>query len=111
MAKVTNEVRSNDATRDASVARADMKLEVVVIPVSNVDRAAEFYKKLGWRVDADLAAGGGRVLQFTPPGSPCSIIFGTGITPVAPGAAQFLHLVVSDIEAARNELISKGIDA
>src|ERR1700750_2361122 len=87
---------------------ADLKLEVVVIPVSDVDRAAEFYQRLGWRVDADIKGGGRRVLQFTPPGSPCSIIFGSGITPAAPGTAQFLHLIVSDIVAARAELVDKG---
>jgi catechol 2,3-dioxygenase-like lactoylglutathione lyase family enzyme len=89
----------------------DMKLEVVVIPVSDVGRAAEFYGRLGWRKDADLAKGGSRLLQFTPPGSPCSTIFGTGVTPSPPGTAQFLHLVVSDIEAARAELIRSGVDA
>jgi catechol 2,3-dioxygenase-like lactoylglutathione lyase family enzyme len=88
-----------------------MKLEVVVLPVSDVDRAAEFYGRLGWRKDADIPNGGRRLLQFTPPGSPCSIIFGTGITPSPPGTTQFLHLVVSDIEAARDELIGKGVDA
>jgi catechol 2,3-dioxygenase-like lactoylglutathione lyase family enzyme len=88
-----------------------MKLEVVVIPVSDVNRAAEFYRRLGWRLDADIAKGNSRVLQFTPPDSACSIIFGTGLTPVAPGASQFLHLIVSDIEAAHAELVRKGIDA
>ena len=88
-----------------------MKLEVVVIPVSDVGRAAEFYKKLGWRVDADIAAGANRLLQLTPPGSPCSIIFGTHITPSPPGTTQFLHLVVSDIVAARAELVAKGVNA
>lgn len=97
--------------RGAAGAPVDMKLEVVVIPVSDVDRAAEFYGKLGWRVDADIKAGEGRILQLTPPGSPCSIIFGTGVTPSAPGTIQFLHLIVSDIEAARAELVSKGVDA
>jgi catechol 2,3-dioxygenase-like lactoylglutathione lyase family enzyme len=107
----TTEGRRNDATSDASVGQIDMKLEVVVIPVSDVDRAAEFYRRLGWRVDADFRKGDSRLLQFTPPGSPCSIIFGTGITPSAPGTAKFLHLIVSDIEAARAELIGKGVDA
>jgi catechol 2,3-dioxygenase-like lactoylglutathione lyase family enzyme len=88
-----------------------MKLEVVVIPVSDVDRAAEFYGRLGWRLDADIREGDGRALQFTPPGSPCSIIFGAGVSPSPPGTAQFLFLVVSDIEAAREELIGKGVDA
>jgi catechol 2,3-dioxygenase-like lactoylglutathione lyase family enzyme len=108
----TTEVRGDGAKSGASTRRADMKLEVVVIPVADVDRAAEFYgEKLGWRVDADFKRPGGRLLQFTPPGSPCSIIFGTGITPSAPGSTQFLHLVVSDIEAAREELVRNGVEA
>ena len=90
----------------------DMKLEVIVIPVSDVDRAAKFYGGLGWRVDADIAgAGGTRILQLTPPGSQCSIIFGTHLTPSAAGSAQFMHLIVSDIVAARAELVDKGVDA
>jgi len=89
----------------------DMKLEVVVIPVSDVDRAKRFYGSLGWRLDADLAKGDAfRVVQFTPPGSPASIHFGKGVTPSAPGSAQNLYLVVSDIEAARAELVGRGID-
>jgi catechol 2,3-dioxygenase-like lactoylglutathione lyase family enzyme len=88
----------------------DMKLEVVVIPVSNVDRAATFYAALGWRMDADIRQGGNRGLQFTPPGSQASIIFGTGVSPSAPGTAQHLFLVVPDIEAARKELVSKGVE-
>jgi catechol 2,3-dioxygenase-like lactoylglutathione lyase family enzyme len=108
----TTEVRGDGAKSGASTRRADMKLEVVVIPVADVDRAAEFYgEKLGWRVDADFKRPGGRLLQFTPPGSPCSIIFGTGITPSPPGSAQFLHLVVSDIEAAHEELVRNGVEA
>src|SRR5262245_12258266 len=102
--------RSERRTDSAEEAGMDMKLEVVVIPVSNVNRAADFYTKLGWRKDADFAKGGSRLLQFTPPGSGCSIIFGTGITPAAPGSAQYLHLVVSDIAAARDELARKGVD-
>jgi catechol 2,3-dioxygenase-like lactoylglutathione lyase family enzyme len=91
---------------------SDFKLEVVVVPVSDVSRAAAFYRRLDWRVDADIATeGGGRILQFTPPGSPASILIGTGLTPSAPGTAQFLHLIVSDIEAARAELVSRGVDA
>lgn len=87
----------------------DYKLEVVVIPVSDVDRAKDFYKKLGWREDADFASGDDfRVVQLTPPGSPCSVIFGTGITSAEPGATQGLHLVVGDIEAARVELAGLG---
>jgi catechol 2,3-dioxygenase-like lactoylglutathione lyase family enzyme len=91
-------------------ARSDMKLEVVVIPVSDVDRAKTFYDGLGWRLDADFAAGDDwRVIQFTPPGSPCSVIFGKNVTAAAPGSAQGLYLIVSDIEAARNDLIGRGV--
>jgi catechol 2,3-dioxygenase-like lactoylglutathione lyase family enzyme len=91
--------------------RVDMKLEVVVIPVSDVDRAKEFYGRLGWRLDADFAAGDDwRVIQFTPPGSGCSVIFGKNVTAAAPGSAQGLYLIVSDIEAARDELHGRGIE-
>ena len=104
-----------DAETAAGPAEAemiDMKLEVIVLPVSDVDRSATFYRELGWRVDADIATdNGGRILQFTPPGSPCSILIGTGLTPSAPGTAQFVHLIVSNIEAARAELIGRGVDA
>src|SRR5688572_20785946 len=103
----TKEVRSNDAT----VARVDMKFEVVVIPVSDVDRAKEFYERLGWRLDADYDNDDDfRVIQFTPPGSGCSVIFGKNVTAAAPGSAQGLYLIVSDIEAARAELVAHGID-
>jgi predicted enzyme related to lactoylglutathione lyase len=106
----TNEVRTNDATRDASVARVDMKLEVVVVPVSDVDRAKRFYQVLGWRLDADFAMGDDfRVVQFTPPGSGCSVILGRNVTPAAPGSAQGLYLIVSDIAAARKELLDRGV--
>ncbi len=89
--------------------RADMKLEIVVIPVSDVDRAKRFYSNLGWRLDADFVRGDAfRGVQFTPPGSSCSIHFGTGITSAVPGSAQGLFLVVSDIEAARAELVARG---
>jgi catechol 2,3-dioxygenase-like lactoylglutathione lyase family enzyme len=88
----------------------DTKLEVVVIPVSDVDRAKDFYGSLGWRLDADIDGGKLRLLQFNPPGSDCSIQFGTGLTSAAPGSAENL-LVVSDIEAARNELVAAGVDA
>jgi catechol 2,3-dioxygenase-like lactoylglutathione lyase family enzyme len=95
---------------DASAGTADMKLEVIVIPVSDVDRAKEFYVRLGWRLDADHASGDDfRILQLTPPGSGCSIIFGKNITAAAPGSAQGLYLVVSDIEAARKELRERGV--
>jgi catechol 2,3-dioxygenase-like lactoylglutathione lyase family enzyme len=110
MANSKDEIRSNDA-RDASVPRVDMKLEVVVIPVSDVDRAKEFYARLRWRLDADFAAGDDyRVIQFTPPGSGCSIIFGKNVTAAAPGSAQGLYLIVSDVEAARNELLLRGVE-
>jgi catechol 2,3-dioxygenase-like lactoylglutathione lyase family enzyme len=109
MANLKHEIRSNDA-RDASVAKVDMKLEVVVIPVSDVDRAKEFYGSLGWRLDADFATGDDfRVIQFTPPGSGCSVIFGKNVTAAAPGCAQGLYLIVSDIEAARDELLGPGV--
>jgi catechol 2,3-dioxygenase-like lactoylglutathione lyase family enzyme len=89
----------------------DMKLEVVVIPVSDVDRAKRFYGGLGWRLDADFAVGDTfRVVQFTPPGSPASIHFGKGVTTAPPGSARGLFLVVSDIEAARAQLIGAGVD-
>jgi catechol 2,3-dioxygenase-like lactoylglutathione lyase family enzyme len=107
----TKEVRSSDATGDPSIARVDMKLEVVVIPVSDVDRAKEFYGRLGWRLDVDVTGDNSRLIQFTPPGSGCSIQFGTNITPVAPGSAQSLYLVVSDIDAARNELVAHVVEA
>jgi catechol 2,3-dioxygenase-like lactoylglutathione lyase family enzyme len=87
-----------------------MRLEVVVLPVSDVDRAKEFYERLGWRLDADVVNGDDfRVIQLTPPGSPCSIIFGTGITTAAPGSADGLYLVVDDIEAACAELSEHGV--
>jgi catechol 2,3-dioxygenase-like lactoylglutathione lyase family enzyme len=88
----------------------DMKLEIVVIPVSNVDRAKQFYGDLGWRLDADFpAADGYRVIQFTPPGSGASVIFGANVTAAAPGSAKGLYLVVSDIEAACKDLRSRGV--
>lgn len=94
-----------------TIATNDMKLEVVVIPVSDVDRAMRFYGGLGWKLDADVARGDAfRVLQFTPPGSSCSIHFGKGVTSAVPGSAQGLYLVVSDIEAARAELVDLGVD-
>jgi len=90
----------------------DMKLEVVVVPVSDVDRAKEFYASLGWREDADFSAEDGlRVVQFTPPGSEASVIFGDRLTTAEPGSVRGLHLIVSDIEAARDELAGRGVDA
>jgi catechol 2,3-dioxygenase-like lactoylglutathione lyase family enzyme len=91
--------------------RADLKLEVITIPVSDVERAKRFYEQLGWRLDADLANGESfRALQFTPPGSSCSVHIGKGITPATPGSAHGLLLAVTDIEAARSELMQRGIE-
>ena len=90
---------------------SDMKLEIVVIPVSDVDRAKRFYGGLGWRLDADYASGDDyRVIQFTPPGSGCSVIFGKNVTGALPGSAQGVYLIVSDIEAARAELSARGVE-
>jgi catechol 2,3-dioxygenase-like lactoylglutathione lyase family enzyme len=86
-----------------------MKLEVIVIPVSDVDRAKSFYGSLGWRLDADFAGQDWRVIQFTPPGSGCSVIFGKNVTAAAPGSAQGLYLIVVDIEAARHEMLGRGV--
>ena len=95
-----NQVRSDKTTKSTGIANFDMKLEVVVIPVSDVDRAKEFYSKLDWRLDADRATGSGfRLVQFTPPGSSSSIQFGINLTSAAPGSAQNLILTVSDIRA------------
>src|SRR5260221_1785935 len=105
------DVRTKDATKDTGVAAVDMKFEIVVIAVSDVDRAKRFYGGLGWRLDADFAAGDDfRVIQFTQPGSPCSVIFGKNVTAAAPGSAQGLYLIVSDIEAARDELLGQGVE-
>jgi catechol 2,3-dioxygenase-like lactoylglutathione lyase family enzyme len=105
------DVRSKDAIPDASAARVDMKFEIVVIPVSDVDRAKQFYGKLGWRLDADYDDGKDfRVIQFTPPGSGCSVIFGKNVTGAAPGSAQGLYLIVSDIQTARKELLDRGVE-
>ncbi len=103
---------STNAVRgiETSVAPVDMKFEIVVIPVSDVDRAKEFYAKLGWRLDADFDNGKDfRVTQFTPPGSSCSIIFGKNVTSAAPGSAQGLYLIVSDIQSARKNLLDRGV--
>ena len=107
----TTEVLSKDAASNAIAAKVDMKFEIVVIPVSDVDRAKEFYgEKLGWRLDGDFVHGSDwRGIQFTPPGSGCSVIFGKNITAAAPGSVQGLYLIVSDIEAARKELLGRGI--
>jgi catechol 2,3-dioxygenase-like lactoylglutathione lyase family enzyme len=106
----TNEVRNNDASSDAS-GKVDMRLEVDIIPVSSVDRSKQFYERLGWRLDDDVAPLDGlRIVQFTPPGSGCSVTFGNGITVAQPGSAE-ATLVVSDIVAAHDELVGRGIDA
>ena len=107
MASPQNKIRNNDTT-EAGVATVDMKLEVVVIPVSDVERAEQFYRKLGWR--QDITPPGSGVFQFTPHGSACSIQFGKNLTSAAPGSAQRTYLIVSDIEAARNALIEAGIE-
>jgi catechol 2,3-dioxygenase-like lactoylglutathione lyase family enzyme len=102
---------SNEPTNATSPARVDMRLEVVVIPVSDVDRAKQFYTKLGWRLDAEFSSGDDfRIMQFTPPGSGCSVIFGKGITAATPGSAQGLYLAVSDIDAVRNDLLRCGVE-
>ncbi len=101
---------SNAETKTAGPGAVAMKLEVVVIPVSDVDRAKRFYGDLGWRLDLDYAPGDDyRVIQFTPPGSDCSVIFGRNVTTAAPGSAQGLHLVVADVERARADLLQRGV--
>src|SRR6266850_8587782 len=103
MANMKDETRNGDA--------GDASVEIVVIPVSDVDRAKEFYGRLGWRLDADFASGDDfRVMQFTPPGSGCSVIFGKNVSAAAPGSAQGLYLIVSDVEAARDELLGRGVE-
>jgi catechol 2,3-dioxygenase-like lactoylglutathione lyase family enzyme len=107
----TTQMTREQATKIPTAATVDLKLEVVVLPVSDVDRAKRFYQTLGWRLDADFAFPNGfRVVQFTPPGSGCSVQFGTNITSAAPGSAQGLYLVVSEIAAARDELIARGAE-
>ena len=106
----TTELHSEAEIETARARTVDMKLEVVVIPVSDVDRAKRFYGSLGWRLDGDFVKGDAfRGVQFTPPGSSCSIHFGKGITSAVPGSAQGLFLVVSDIEAARADLVGRGV--
>ena len=100
-----------DATHTRTARTTDLKLEVVVIPVSDVDRAKRFYESLGWRADADFASGDDwRLVQMTPPGSACSVMFGKGFTPAAPGSVQGTFLVVDDLEAARARLTGLGVD-
>jgi catechol 2,3-dioxygenase-like lactoylglutathione lyase family enzyme len=108
----TTNVRNDDsATSTPRIGNVDLKLEAIVIPVADVDRAKSFYESLEWRLDADFAFDNGfRVVQFTPPGSPASIQFGTNITTAAPGSAQGLYLIVSDAQAARDELAARGVE-
>jgi catechol 2,3-dioxygenase-like lactoylglutathione lyase family enzyme len=104
------QVRSKTAVEPASIQSVDMKLEVIVIPVSDVERAKRFYSQLGWRLDADFVLGDAlRVVQFTPPGSRCSIHFGKGMTWALPDSAHGLYLAVSDVEAARAQLVARGV--
>jgi catechol 2,3-dioxygenase-like lactoylglutathione lyase family enzyme len=106
----STDVKSDRATEASGSVMMDMKLEVAVIPVADVDRAKRFYGSLGWRQDADFVIGDDfRIVQFTPPGSGCSIQFGRGVTPAAPGTSGSLYLIVTDIEAAREELIGNGV--
>jgi catechol 2,3-dioxygenase-like lactoylglutathione lyase family enzyme len=104
------EVLGNIAISPAGVGRVDLKLEAVSIPVSDLDRAKEFYTRLGWRLDADFRDGDQRAIQFTPPGSPCSIHFAPNADPAVLGSARNLLLVVSDIQAAREELVARGAE-
>ncbi|SEE86702.1 Catechol 2,3-dioxygenase [Rhizobiales bacterium GAS191] len=104
------QARSEPTTDTPRVRKVDMKLEIVVIPVSDVDRAKEFYERLGWRLDAAYDSGNDfRRIHFTPPGSWCSVIFGKNVTAATPGSAQGLYLIVSDITAARADLLNRGI--
>ena len=107
-----NTAQSNDtfATTASSAKTVEAKLEVVIIPVSDVDRAKSFYQGLGWRLDADFSSGDWRALQLTPPGSPCSIMLGKGLTSATPGSVQGNFLVVADIAAARAALVASGVD-
>src|ERR687889_2254196 len=102
-------VRNEEVTADARVGQIDLKLEVVTLPVSDVERSKKFYAGLGWRLDADFSNGDERAIQFTPPGSPASIHFGNPSQGV-PGSAQGMFLVVSDIEAAREDLLRRGVE-
>jgi len=105
------DVSSESAATASTTNDGEFKLEVVVLPVSDVDRAKQFYELLGWRLDADLTvADGYRIVQLTPPGSGCSIIFGDGVTSASPGSAEGLQLTVSDLDAARADLVERGVD-
>ena len=107
----TTQTITEDVTRIGTVAALDQKLEIVVIPVSDVDRAKGFYEGLGWRLDAEFASGEDwRIVQLTPPGSSCSVMLGKGFTTAAPGSLQGAFLVVDDVQAARTELMRRGVD-
>jgi catechol 2,3-dioxygenase-like lactoylglutathione lyase family enzyme len=110
MSTTTTQTINEPAAQTLIPTTVDLKLEVVMIPVSDVDRAKRFYEGLGWRLDADFSGPDWRAVQFTPPGSPCSIHFGTGLTTATPGSVQGLYLVVSNIEAAIAALRSLGAD-
>ena len=106
----STESRDSGATSEGGTTQVDLKLEVVVIPVADVDRAKAFYERLGWRLDADFPFDNGvRIVQFTPPGSPGSIQFGDKLTAAAPGSAENLYLIVSDVQAAHDELAGLGV--
>src|ERR1700750_2861321 len=108
---MSTEVRGNAATETPHGQRVELKLEAFAIPVADVDRAKKFYGGLGWRLDADFPFDNGfRVVQYTPPGSPCSIQFGTNMTRAAPGTAENMYLVVADIAAARADLVAHGAE-
>jgi catechol 2,3-dioxygenase-like lactoylglutathione lyase family enzyme len=107
----SNDTRALASTQSPDLGIVELKLEIVVVPVSDVDRAKDFYLQLGCRLDADFVAGDDfRVVQVTPPGSQCSIIFGTGVTSATPGSSQGLQLTVYDIEVARDALIARGVE-
>jgi catechol 2,3-dioxygenase-like lactoylglutathione lyase family enzyme len=111
MATATQTIQNNETNTGARANKMDLKFEIVVIPVSDVDRAKEFYANLGWRLDIDAGNGKDyRIVQFTPPGSSCSIIFGKNVTAAAPGSVQGLYLIVSNIEAACKELHHLGVE-
>ena len=107
---MSTDVDSATSAETPELSTIDMALEVVQVPVSDIDRAKDFYLSLGWRFDIDLVAGDLRTVQITPPHSPCSIQFGTGRTNAEPGSAQGMFLVVADIDAARDDLVSRGVD-
>src|ERR1700719_2380842 len=111
MTNLTREILNNETASGTSAVKVDFKFEIVVIPVSDVDRAKEFYARLGWRFDIDSGNDTDyRLVQFTPPGSGCSIIFGKNVTAAVPGSAKGLYLIVSDIEAARKDLLGRGVE-